>query len=52
MTVGDGRGQNKSQPTRALAAHIMTSWAPVVIRLAVAVLSGGDDVLILRFYGA
>lgn len=51
MTDSDGRGQNRgqsiSQYTGMLTVHVMTPWAPVVIRLAIAVLPGGVDLLIL-----
>lgn len=47
MTVADGRGQKVSELTGVLTVYLLTSWAPMVIPLAVAVLSGGDNVLIL-----
>lgn len=47
MTVADGRGKTIFQQTGVLTAHLLTPWAPVVILLAVAVVPGGDGVLIL-----
>lgn len=47
VSVVDGRERNLTQQTGHLAAHIMMPWAPVVIRLTVAILQGGDDTLVL-----
>ena len=47
MSIVDGRKRNLMLQTGILKAHTMTPWAPVVIRLAVAILPGGDATLIL-----
>lgn len=47
MTVTDGRGKSVSQQTGVLKAQILTPQAAVVVRLTIAVLVGGDEVIIL-----
>lgn len=48
MTVADGQRAETFQQTGVLTAHVLTPWAPMVIRWTVAVLPGGDDVMILN----
>lgn len=43
MYVTDGRTRNLTVKTGLLTAHIMTLWAPAMIRLMGAVLPGCDD---------
>lgn len=47
VSVADGGEMNLTQQTRLLTTYIMTPWAPVGICLAVAILQGGGDALIL-----
>lgn len=45
MTIAHDRRQKISQQAGVLT-YVVMPWAPAVIRLAVAVLPGGEDVLI------
>lgn len=47
MSVADGWEINPTRPTGLLRAHILAPWVPVVIWLAMAILTGGDENLIL-----
>ncbi|CAN0394168.1 unnamed protein product, partial [Ascophyllum nodosum] len=47
VVVVDGRAIPIERQTCSLTATIMTPWAPVTIRLALAVMPGEDDLLVL-----
>lgn len=47
VSVADGREMSIIQQTDLFTETFWAAWAPVVIRLSVATLSRGDDVLIL-----
>ena len=47
VMLADGRAVPIERQTCTLTATIMTPWAPVAIRLALAVMPGEDDLLIL-----
>lgn len=47
MPIANGRGALLTRQTLLLAASALMSWVLSDIKLAVAVLHGGDDVLIL-----
>ena len=47
VNIADGRSVSLTQQTCMLKVSALTPWGQVSVRLAVAVLPGGDDVLIL-----
>ena len=48
VVFADGRAVPIERKTCSLTATIMTPWAPVTIRLALVVMPGEDDLLVLR----